>query len=339
MKRLIGLLVVLVMIAGIGYPVLTPAEEKKVSDPELQEKIKNLIKDLGNDEARVRERVTKELKEIGEPAVPLLKQAMESDDAEISWRARIILRAIDRKKQESNEHKDETVKPEFKIKIPHSESFVFIQEPSGKITITIKRKTTEGKEESETYTADSLEEFVRKYPEISKKYGLGKGEKDERPEITPDDLMEDFNELWQKELGRVREHMKKMEEKMKQLLEDGNPLGWELPDLIPKRQPKITPSAKQGELGMVISPVEQTLREQLKLAEDSGILVREVKKDSLAEKMGFQQYDIVLSVNDEEIENIWKFKRVMKEALQKDTVEIHIIRKGERQVLKYKKTP
>lgn len=338
MKRLIGLLVVLVVIAGSSYPVLTPAEEKKVSEPELQEKIKNLIKDLGNDEARVREKATKELKEIGEPAVPLLKEAMESDDAEISWRTRIILRAIERKKQESKEHKDDLVKPEPKIiKIPHSESFTFIQEPSGKITITIKRKNREGKEETETYTADSLEEFVKKYPEISKKYELGQPEKGGTPEVEPDDLLEGLNESLQNEMERIRKHMKEMEERMKRLMEDANPLEWELPDLIPKRQPKITPSDKQTELGMVISPVEQALREQLKLSEESGILVREVKKGSLAEKMGFQQYDIALSVNDEGIENIWEFKRVMKEALQKDVVQVSIIRKGEKQVLKYKK--
>ena len=63
-------------------------------DPELV-RILKLIEQLGDDSWEVRENATKELIEIGEPAIDHLAKAIkESSDAEVVWRANIILRKL-----------------------------------------------------------------------------------------------------------------------------------------------------------------------------------------------------------------------------------------------------
>ncbi len=63
-------------------------------DPELA-RILKLIEQLGHDSWEVRERATKELIEIGDPAIDYLVKAMEkSNDAEVIWRVNIILQEL-----------------------------------------------------------------------------------------------------------------------------------------------------------------------------------------------------------------------------------------------------
>lgn len=66
------------------------AEPKKVDLP--NDTISRLIKRLGDDNFRVRESAFERLYRLGRGAEALLTEATESDDAEIGWRARRILR-------------------------------------------------------------------------------------------------------------------------------------------------------------------------------------------------------------------------------------------------------
>jgi WD40 repeat protein len=56
--------------------------------------IARLIKQLGSDDFQVREVATKRLAELGEPALPALRRASTSDDAEVRFRAAQIIPAI-----------------------------------------------------------------------------------------------------------------------------------------------------------------------------------------------------------------------------------------------------
>lgn len=67
------------------YPAPAPAT------PGLQARVKALIEQLGEDEISVREKASADLVEIGEPAVPQLKEACESSNAELKLRARQLL--------------------------------------------------------------------------------------------------------------------------------------------------------------------------------------------------------------------------------------------------------
>lgn len=57
-------------------------------------RIEELVAKLGDDSWEVRERATEELIRAGKPAVPKLREAAESADAEVKWRAAHALREI-----------------------------------------------------------------------------------------------------------------------------------------------------------------------------------------------------------------------------------------------------
>jgi hypothetical protein len=361
-KAMKSLTVLLAVIFALFAVVLLPniiAENKETSvadkKSELDLKIKNLIKDLGADEAQIREKATKELKEIGEPAISALKEAAQSDDPEVSWRSMIILRAIERNKTETQEDKAESnpKKPKEKMKVESSQFSVIINniapyqsvsivnDPSGKITVTIKTKNEKGEEKTDTYTADNIEEFRKKYPEIAKQYGLDGSAKREKPEIPEigDDFFEDFGESWARQFERLRKQMKEMDERMKKmfddkLFDDFDPF----PQVTPKKPPKdeIKPESDKG-IGLVVGPIEDALKEQLKIEDEKGVLVYEVNEKGIAEKLGFKKWDIIIKVNNDNIKNIWEFKRLMKNVFEKGEGKFSVIRKGEKLSVDYKK--
>lgn len=61
------------------------------ASPELQARVQALIAQLGDDEFTVREKALADLTEIGEAAVPQLREACQSSNAEIKLRARQLL--------------------------------------------------------------------------------------------------------------------------------------------------------------------------------------------------------------------------------------------------------
>ncbi|MBI4617912.1 MAG: PDZ domain-containing protein [Planctomycetes bacterium] len=60
----------------------------------LDERIGELVRQLGDDDFQKREAATKALLAIGEKARPALQEATNSDDLEIQWRARMILESL-----------------------------------------------------------------------------------------------------------------------------------------------------------------------------------------------------------------------------------------------------
>jgi len=74
---------------------LTPLDDpSKAAAPDAKQ-LKKLIQDLGSDDFSVREKATQGLSEIGRPALPALREALQqSTDAEVRQRARRIMDLI-----------------------------------------------------------------------------------------------------------------------------------------------------------------------------------------------------------------------------------------------------
>jgi HEAT repeat protein len=81
------LLLTVVIIIPLDDPAKTAAPDAK--------QLKKLIRDLGADEFSVREKATQSLSDIGRPALPALREALQqSIDAEVRQRARRIMDSI-----------------------------------------------------------------------------------------------------------------------------------------------------------------------------------------------------------------------------------------------------
>jgi HEAT repeat protein len=72
-----------------------PGEPPKPGEPTQEERIKQLIADLGSNDWETRENATEELTKIGEPVVEaLVALTKDSTDPEVVWRAQSILREL-----------------------------------------------------------------------------------------------------------------------------------------------------------------------------------------------------------------------------------------------------
>ncbi|HVU90533.1 MAG TPA: hypothetical protein VHD36_24640 [Pirellulales bacterium] len=73
---------------ALGPSELAPPARQDSRDPQ---RLANLVQDLGASSFRVRERATRSLIEVGVPAKAVLLKALESPDAEVRYRARLVL--------------------------------------------------------------------------------------------------------------------------------------------------------------------------------------------------------------------------------------------------------
>jgi RNA polymerase sigma factor (sigma-70 family) len=76
-----------------GPALLELLRKRTVTDTDL-EKVKALIRQLGDDSFSVRQKASNDLVEVGPAAVPLLKQALTNPDVEVVRRAEECLRQI-----------------------------------------------------------------------------------------------------------------------------------------------------------------------------------------------------------------------------------------------------
>lgn len=88
----------------LGISAFLVAQETKNKPPkeeisaELKAKIEQLIKDLGAEDWQAREAAQKALEEIGAPAEPFLKEALQNPDPEVKGRAKRLLGRIEAKR-------------------------------------------------------------------------------------------------------------------------------------------------------------------------------------------------------------------------------------------------
>ncbi len=77
-------------------PPAKPPVEQKQPDAAAKKSPEQLIRELGDDSYRTRLDAERKLRELGDAAVPALREAAAGDDPEVQWRARRVLRQIER---------------------------------------------------------------------------------------------------------------------------------------------------------------------------------------------------------------------------------------------------
>jgi WD40 repeat protein len=96
--RLLLLSALVLAVSAATLPVLAaPNDPPRPAEQPLAAEIARLIAQLGDDQFDKREEASKRLVEIGEPALPALRQALDSKDAEVRTRAERLLAAIARR--------------------------------------------------------------------------------------------------------------------------------------------------------------------------------------------------------------------------------------------------
>lgn len=163
-----------------------PAPPAGATTPD--DRIPALVKQLGADDAATRDRATKDLESLGEPARAALQDAAKSDDPEVAWRARTILDHLDNRPGPDAAGGGTRALPRagggggggsslrsFNFRIdPGSgnSSVVITQDGSGRVTVTVT-ETEGGKRVTKSYEAESPDAFKQQHPDIAKKYGIG----------------------------------------------------------------------------------------------------------------------------------------------------------------------
>lgn len=82
----------------------------------------------------------------------------------------------------------------------------------------------------------------------------------------------------------------------------------------------------RGYLGIMMESLTRGLAHQLGYEQDYGIVVKEVRPNSAAEKAGLQRYDVIAKVNDREIKEINDMHRSIGARPAGDTVDLQVFR-------------
>lgn len=116
-----------------------------------------------------------------------------------------------------------------------------------------------------------------------------------------------------------------------------NGIGFAIPvDLAKKVSSDLINTGRviRAYLGILPQEVTADMQESLGLDEIAGVLVAKVEEDTPAEKAGLKNGDVILEFNNEEIENVSKFRLAVSTTKVGEKTSIKIIRKGKQLVLK-----
>lgn len=361
-----------------GQEPAAPAKPPAAAKPAPAKSVDQLVEALGSESYRARLDAERSLREMGDAAVPALKQAAEhSDDAEVQWRARRVLRQIERGGHAADLQKRGEAEPDTSGQSPQDR-----QPP-----VALRRRA--GEPDAVRDQFESLFErferdfgidiprarffddgFFRDLQEqmkagASRSQGLsmqigpdGKvrvevqekgedGKTDTKVYEAPD--MESFQQKYPGVLHRNGLGMG--------LIPGGAMRGWsfdlgEVPQLrtLPRRpaiqglpptidaQPMATPPAGKR-LGIAIrSEIPAGVREYLELGEGVGLMVESVSDGSLAQALGLQKDDIVVKIGDRSIGSPQDVQDALGPIKKGESVEVHFLRKGSKQTAKAAKT-
>ncbi len=179
----------------------------------------------------------------------------------------------------------------------------------GHVEMTVQE---DGKDK--TYKADSMEEFTRQYPELARKFGVGRG-------------VHAWTFRGHEELSKTLEELQKH-------------FGASGPDLRtllehPRAQGHDDHAAPSGpRLGVMLAPLSEPLADQLGLDATSGALIDDVETGSAAEKAGLQKHDVLLQVDGKDVAGADSVRGTVREALKKKEFNVEILRHGKKQTIK-----
>jgi len=213
----------------------------------------------------------------------------------------------------------------------------------GKVELTYKEEDKEtGKKVSKTVAEATADDFRARHPELVKRFDLDH-HLGGRAKGVPSD---EFDEWWKQlkkgmpGLGPVPgldqpfdEDLQKFMEEQRELLGRlRRPLRPGIPEVPP--QQATVPGGR--ELGVRVETVGETLRDQLSLKENEGVLVSEVKAGSIAEKSGLKEHDILLKLEGKPIVDRWQFRADVLTSLGKPEFDVDLLRAGKRLTVKVK---
>jgi len=211
----------------------------------------------------------------------------------------------------------------------------------GKVELTLKEEDrATGKKTTRTVSEANAEEFRAKHPDLMKKYELDRYLGGRAKGVTQDE----FDEWWKQlkkgmpGLGPVPGLDQPFDEDVQKFLEEQRELFGRLRrpprQEAPETAPHQAPLPGGREFGVRVDAIGETLRDQLSLKENEGVLVSEVKPGSLAEKSGFKEHDILLTLEGKPITDRWQFRADVLSSLGKAEFEIQLLRAGKRQTVK-----
>jgi hypothetical protein len=252
-----------------------------------------LVKKLGSEDYAVREDAQKKLIEMGEKAVPALEEALKSDDLEVRLRAGRALRAIgaEPKQAEKAVEVEEAGEPVAPGVQQRSTS---LQIMPGKVTITVT-ETVDGKQVTKTYEASSMEELKEKYPELKldNRFQFRFGGRD-------DFDMDKFWKEWNSNFENFDDDMKKWQDETRREVDAMRRWLEHWRNQPQRMRPDQRLAFPGGMLGVRASMPTAVLDAQLDLR-GKGIVIEAVEKDSLADRLGLQRFDILVELNGREI--------------------------------------
>ena len=170
----------------------------------------------------------------------------------------------------------------------------------GAVEARVRRLDEDGKEKEEVYSAKSLEEFKKSYPEVAEEFQL-----------------DGFQVSVQipRMFGKPRQGLG--------LRLDRAPLGFSR-----KLHRKV--------LGVYTREPSPVLRAHLNLDEKAGLIVTETTRGSFARQIGLQAMDVIVSINSKPVKSADDIRRIISTFEEAEAVTVEIIRNGARQKLEGK---
>jgi C-terminal processing protease CtpA/Prc len=214
----------------------------------------------------------------------------------------------------------------------------------GKVELTIQEEDkAAGKKVARTYAAAGAAEFRTTHPDLVKKYELGRylGGGESARRLGQDE----FEEWWKQlkkgvpELGPIPGLDQPFDEDMQKFFDEQfgrlrRPFRFPKDPADPSEAPKQAPLPGGRELGVRVQEVGETLRDQLSLKENEGVIVAEVKPGSAAEKAGLKEHDILLKLDGKTITDRWQFRADILSAFRKPEFQLEVLRAGKRETVK-----
>jgi len=184
---------------------------------------------------------------------------------------------------------------------------VSVRQTDKGVRVEIKTQDPKGDESTEVYEAKDAEEFARKYPEVVKKYGIRFGD--------------DGTFRFQFGPGV-----------------DARQLFRGFPRLAPDSFRPLPPRGDR--LGVLVAPLDKERAEELGLDRTRGLVVHEVQPDTLAERLGLEAKDVLLTIDGQAIRDVPDVKRALGGLGAAANVKVEVFRPGTGKiVLEARKTP
>jgi hypothetical protein len=198
--------------------------------------------------------------------------------------------------------------PEFSFS--SKSSGVQIEQTPGHVKVTVTETGPDGKPATKTYEGTDLEALKAQHPELKDKLGgvrlkvhVGPGSDEPFGDLGERDEWKKAFEGW-KRLGPGGLLPPEVDE-------DGAGLG-----------------TQTGPFGLQIAPVDEPLRAQLGLEAGVGVLVRVVRPDSPAARLGLQAHDVIRTINGDKVGTTEQVRAALRAVAADAPVSIDLVRGG-----------